>query len=172
MTMVYVLICVIAIVFLPRLDMALYPDVDLPVISVMVSCNDAGPEEVELQVTETMEDALQSLQNLDTMTSVSREGMSMVILQFDYGTDLDEASEDVNSITSMMSRRSLGWISTRHCQTMRKRPSRAHSAPQTGTSLNTSPGMTRMMRQTQHMYRESLILSRSSWIPPSWCSWI
>ena len=109
MTMVYVLICVICVVFLPRLDMALYPDVDLPVISVMVSCNDAGPEEVELQVTETMEDALQSLQNLDTMTSVSREGMSMVILQFDYGTDLDEASEDVNSITSMMSRRLPDW---------------------------------------------------------------
>ena len=109
MTMIYVLICVICVVFLPRLDMALYPDVDLPVISVMVSCNDAGPEEVELQVTETMEDALQSLQNLDTMTSVSREGMSMVILQFDYGTDLDEASEDVNSITSMMSRRLPDW---------------------------------------------------------------
>ncbi len=109
MTMVYVLICVICVVFLPRLDMALYPDVDLPVISVMVSCNDAGPEEVELQVTETMENALQSLQNLDTMTSISREGMSMVILQFDYGTDLDSASEDVNTITSMMSRRLPDW---------------------------------------------------------------
>ncbi len=109
MTMVYLLICVICIVFLPRLDLALYPDVDLPVISVMVSCNDAGPEEVELQVTETMEDALNSLQNLDTITSVSREGMSMVILQFDYGTDLDEAAEDVNSITSMMSRRLPDW---------------------------------------------------------------
>ena len=109
MTMVYVLICVICLVFLPRLDIALYPDVDLPVISVMVSCNDAGPEEVELQVTEMMEDALDSLQNLDTMTSVSREGMSMVILEFNYGTDLDDAAEDVNTITSMMSRRLPDW---------------------------------------------------------------
>ena len=109
MTMIYVLICVICLVFLPRLDIALYPDVDLPVISVMVSCNDAGPEEVELQVTEMMEDALDSLQNLDTMTSVSREGMSMVILEFNYGTDLDDAAEDVNTITSMMSRRLPDW---------------------------------------------------------------
>ena len=109
MTMVYVLICVIAIVFLPRLDMALYPDVDLPVISVSVNCNDAGPEEVELQVTEIMENSLDSLQNLDTMTSQSREGMAMVILQFDYGTDLDDASEDVNTIVSMLSRRLPDW---------------------------------------------------------------
>lgn len=109
MTMVYVLICVICVVFLPRLDIALYPEVDLPVISVMVRCEDAGPEEIELQVTERMEDALQSLQNLDTMTSVSREGMAMVILEFDYGTDLDEAADDVNTITSMLSRRLPDW---------------------------------------------------------------
>lgn len=109
MTMVYILICVICVVFLPRLDMALYPDVDLPVISVMVSCEDAGPEEIELQVTEIMENSLQSLQNLDTMTSVSREGMAMVILQFDYGTNLDEAADDVNTITSMLSRRLPDW---------------------------------------------------------------
>ena len=109
MTMVYVLICVICVVFLPRLDIALYPEVDLPVISVMVRCEDAGPEEIELQVTERMEDALQSLQNLDTMTSISREGMAMVILEFDYGTDLDEAADDVNTITSMLSRRLPDW---------------------------------------------------------------
>ena len=109
MTMVYVLISVIALVFLPRLDMALYPEVDMPVISVSVSCGDAGPEEVELQVTEIMEDSLDSLENLDTMTSISREGRSMVILEFDYGTDLDDAAEDVNTIVSMLSRRLPDW---------------------------------------------------------------
>ena len=109
MTMVYVLISVIALVFLPRLDMALYPDVDLPVISVSVSCGDAGPEEVELQVTEIMEDSLDSLENLDTMTSISREGRAMIILEFDYGTDLDDAAEDVNTIVSMLSRRLPDW---------------------------------------------------------------
>ena len=109
MTMVYVLICVICLVFLPRLDMALYPDVDLPVISVMVDCGDAGPEEVELQVTKTLEDSLNSLQNLDTMTSISQEGRSMIILEFDYGTDLDDAAEDVDTITSMLSRFLPDW---------------------------------------------------------------
>ena len=109
MTMVYVLISVIALVFLPRLDMALYPDIDMPVISVSVDCNDAGPEEVELQVTEIMEDALDSLENLDTMTSRSREGRASVILEFEYGTNLDDAAEDVNTIVSMLSRRLPDW---------------------------------------------------------------
>ena len=112
MTMTYILICVICVVFLPRLDMSLYPDVDLPVISVNIDCGDAGPEEIDLQVTDTMETALNSLQNLDTMTSTSREGRCSIILEFDYGTDLDDASEDVNTIVSMVTRRLPDWAET------------------------------------------------------------
>lgn len=109
MTMAYVLISVICIVFLPRLDLALYPSVDYPVISVNISCNDAGPEEIELQVTKVMEDALDSLSNLEEMTSQSREGRSSVTLEFKYGTDLDDAYNDVNAIASRMSRFLPDW---------------------------------------------------------------
>lgn len=112
MTMVYILISVIALVFLPRLDMALYPDIELPIISVIITCDDAGPEEIELQVTKVMEDALMSVENLDTMTSVSREGRANITLEFNYGTDLDDASEDVNSIVSRITRRLPDWADT------------------------------------------------------------
>ena len=109
MTMVYLLIAVIAVVFLPRLDIALYPSVEMPVVSVMVSCNDAGPEEVELQVAEVIEDAVGNIENLDTMTSVSREGSCYVILQFEYGTDLDEAQDEVQSAVTGITRRLPDW---------------------------------------------------------------
>ena len=109
MTMVYLLIAVIAVVFLPRLDIALYPSVEMPVVSVMVSCNDAGPEEVELQVAEVIEDAVGNIENLDTMTSVSREGSCYVILQFEYGTDLDEAQDEVQSAVTRITRRLPDW---------------------------------------------------------------
>ena len=112
MTMAYVLISVICLVFLPRLDMSLYPDVEMPVMSVVIDCNDAGPEEVDLQVTDAMEEALNSLQNLDTMTSISREGRCTIRLEFDYGTDLDDAAEDVNTIVSMRSRFLPDWAET------------------------------------------------------------
>ena len=107
--MVYLLIAVIAVVFLPRLDIALYPSVEMPVVSVMVSCNDAGPEEVELQVAEVIEDAVGNIENLDTMTSVSREGSCYVILQFEYGTDLDEAQDEVQSAVTRITRRLPDW---------------------------------------------------------------
>ncbi len=109
MTMIYVLICVICAVFLPRLDMALYPSVDFPLISVNVRCGDAGPEEIELQVAEPLEDRLDSLSNLETMTSRSREGRCNILLEFKYGTDLDDAYTDVNSIVSMASRFLPDW---------------------------------------------------------------
>ena len=109
MTMVYLLIAVIAIVFLPRLDIALYPSVEMPVVSVMVSCNDAGPEEVELQVAEVIEDAVGNIENLDTMTSVSSEGSCFVVLQFEYGTDIDEAQDSVQSAVTRITRALPDW---------------------------------------------------------------
>lgn len=109
MTMIYVLIAIIAAIFLTRLEIALYPETDMPVISVMVSCEDAGPELIEQQVTKTLEDSLSSLENLDTMTSMSSEGNAVIVLQFDYGTDLDEAEEDVSSIVTMLSRMLPDW---------------------------------------------------------------
>ena len=109
MTMVYLLIAVIAIVFLPRLDIALYPSVEMPVVSVMVRCNDAGPEEVELQVAEVIEDAVGNIENLDTMTSVSSEGSCFVVLQFEYGTDIDEAQDSVQSAVTRITRALPDW---------------------------------------------------------------
>ena len=109
MTMVYLLICVIALVFLPRLDIALYPQVDFPVISVIVNCNDAGPEEIEQQVAKELEDNLGSIENLDTMTTVSQEGMCYAILEFKYGTDLDDAQTDLTSLVTMVTRLLPDW---------------------------------------------------------------
>ncbi len=109
MTMIYLLIAVVAIVFLPRLDIALYPSVELPVVSVIVDCNDAGPEEVELQVAEILEDAVGNIENLDTMTSISREGSCFIVLQFNYGTDLDTAQDDVQNAVSRYSRALPDW---------------------------------------------------------------
>lgn len=65
MTMVYLLIMVVALVYLPRLDIALYPDIDLPVLSVMVDCGEAGPEEIEQQVARELENQIGSVENLN-----------------------------------------------------------------------------------------------------------
>ena len=109
MTMVYVLIAIIAAVYISQLDIALIPDTDLPVISVIVDCDDAGPELIEQQVARPLENALSSIENLEDITSMSSEGSCFVVLEFAYGTNLDDAEEDVNSSITMLTRSLPDW---------------------------------------------------------------
>ena len=109
MTMVYVLIAIIAAVYILQLDIALIPDTDLPVISVIVDCDDAGPELIEQQVARPLENALSSIENLEDITSMSSEGSCFVVLEFAYGTNLDDAEEDVNSSITMLTRSLPDW---------------------------------------------------------------
>ena len=112
MTMIYILIMVIAMVFLPRMEIALYPDIDMPVITVFVDCNDAGPEEIEQQVAKELEDRFSSLENLDEIMTISSDGTCMAILQYDYGTDLDDSERDLNSAITILSQILPSWTET------------------------------------------------------------
>ena len=103
MIMIYVVILLIALVYIPQMEIALYPNVEIPVISVIITCNDAGPDEIEQQVAKELESTLSSLENLDTIMTYSMEGYCMAILQYEYGTDLDDASEDLNTYITMLS---------------------------------------------------------------------
>ena len=112
MTMIYILIMVIAMVFLPRMEIALYPDIDLPVITVFVDCGDAGPEEIEQQVAKELEDRFSSLENLDQIMTISSDGSCMAILQYDFGTDLDDSERDLNSAITILSQILPDWTET------------------------------------------------------------
>ncbi|MDD3902644.1 MAG: efflux RND transporter permease subunit [Sphaerochaeta sp.] len=111
-SMVYILLLVIASLFVSDLDIALYPSVDMPVLSVMVSANDAGPEEIEQQVSKVLENSLGSLEGLESITSSSSTGRAMVMLEFAYGTDLDEATDDINSLLTRISNQLPDWAET------------------------------------------------------------
>ena len=110
MTMVYVLIAIIAVVYLMNIEIALYPETDMPMISVMTSCDGADSELVEQQVTRQLEDALASVENMDSMTSMSTSDSSIVLLEFDYGSDLDEAEDDIDAAITMVSRMLPDWV--------------------------------------------------------------
>lgn len=112
MTMVYILIAVIAAVFISSIDLALYPSVDMPVLSVMINCDDAGPEEIEQQVAKPLETSLSSVENIKNITSRSSNGNCMIMLEFEYGTDLDEAKSNIQSIITRSSRSLPSWAST------------------------------------------------------------
>ncbi len=111
-SMVYLLIAVISLVLIPGLDTALYPSVEMPIISVMVSCGDYGPEEIEQQVATVLEDQLYTIEGLSDITSRISSGNAMIMMEFEYGTDLDEAEDSVSSAISRVSRSLPSWAET------------------------------------------------------------
>lgn len=111
-SMIYLLLLLISLLFLKNLDIALYPSVEMPVLSVMVETGDAGPEEVEQQVTKIIENTVGSLESLESITSQSSDGRSMVMLEFAYGTDLDEAASSLESLLSRVTRQLPSWAET------------------------------------------------------------
>ena len=78
-----------------NLPIDLYPEVNPPYLALFTSYAGAGPEEVERSVTRILEATLSGVSGLETITSSSSTGFSMVLMQFTYGTDLAEASLSV-----------------------------------------------------------------------------
>jgi HAE1 family hydrophobic/amphiphilic exporter-1 len=78
-----------------RLGVDKFPDVDFPMVLVTTELPGAAPEEVESEVTDKIEAAVNTVSGIDTLTSVSSEGMSMVQVMFDLEKDGDVAAQEV-----------------------------------------------------------------------------
>ncbi|MDE2662075.1 MAG: efflux RND transporter permease subunit [Gemmatimonadota bacterium] len=90
--MLYVGIAVLGVVSFLRLPIDLLPDVAFPTLSVWTTYSDAGPAEVERFITEPIEQQLYSIPGARRISSRSREGQSLVQLQFAWGTDMEFAT--------------------------------------------------------------------------------
>ena len=78
-----------------NLPVDMYPDMDIPYIIVYTSYSNTGPEEIEQSVTRTLESSLSGVSGLKKMQSSSSNGNSLVILEFEYGTNLDAATGEI-----------------------------------------------------------------------------
>ena len=92
---VFVLIAVMGLFTFKRVEVNLWPEMKEPYLMVYASYENAGPQSVENAVTKVIEDGLISVSNLKKMTSVSAEGSSQITLEFNYGTNLDSATNEV-----------------------------------------------------------------------------
>lgn len=93
--MITLMVFIAGIVSYFNLDQALMPDVDLPIAVVATTYVGASPEEIENLISKPLEEGLGSISNVDTITSVSSANVSMVVLQFVDGTDIDMAAVDM-----------------------------------------------------------------------------
>ena len=96
----FALLGVFALVQLPIDNL---PDVESNTIMVMSSYPGASAEDVENNLTKILENSLNGVPNLKDLTSNSRENISILTLEFEYGTDIDEATNDVRDKLDMIS---------------------------------------------------------------------
>ena len=83
------------VVSFTRMSIDLMPKMELPIMAVMTNYDGAGPEEVEERVTKPLESSMASISGMSGITSISSAGNSVVMIMFDYGTNLDSATNDV-----------------------------------------------------------------------------
>ncbi len=77
------------------IGMALYPDVDMPIVTVTVVYEGASPETVETEVTEVVEESLSTISGIKSMRSETSEGVAQVFLEFELERDINIAAQDV-----------------------------------------------------------------------------
>ena len=96
-TMVFLGVMILGAVSFSRLQVDLLPEIDFPSLSVTTAYEGAGPEEIETLITRPIEEAIGTVEGIDSIESFSAEGRSRVALRFVWGTDLDSALNDVRA---------------------------------------------------------------------------
>jgi hydrophobic/amphiphilic exporter-1 (mainly G- bacteria), HAE1 family len=93
--MAALIIIIIGLISLWRLSIDLMPDITYPTLSISTVYSNASPEEIEELITRPLEEAVSAVPGVEQVTSVSSEGQSSVRVTFTWGTQLDEAANDL-----------------------------------------------------------------------------
>lgn len=99
--MAFVMVVIFGIMSFTSLPLALIPDIEIP-MAIVFTTYQAGPEEIENLVTKPIESACASVSGMDEITSTSSENVSMVMVSFADGTDLDEATTSLREKVDMI----------------------------------------------------------------------
>ncbi|MDD5839679.1 MAG: efflux RND transporter permease subunit [Bacteroidales bacterium] len=99
----FVTVVILGLFSLSKLPIDLYPDIDTNTIMVMTTYQGASASDIEQNVTRPLENVLNSVSNLKHITSKSRENISVITLEFEYGYDIDVLTNDVRDKLDMVS---------------------------------------------------------------------
>ncbi len=99
-SMVISALIVFGIVSYRALGIDLFPKIDFPIVTVTAVLPGADPETVETDVTERLEEALNTIGGIKSLRSTSSEGVSIIVIEFDLERDVDAAAQDVRDKVS------------------------------------------------------------------------
>ncbi len=102
-SLIFIGIVLIGIMFYRQLPVDLLPELDVNMASVMTAYPGAGAEDVETNVTRPLENVLNSTENIKQVTSTSKDGISVIILEFNWGTDMNNIMNDIRDKLDLIS---------------------------------------------------------------------
>ncbi len=102
-TLVYVAFAILGLFALSKTSIALFPEFDSNVIMVMSSYPGTSAQDIETNLTKVLENTINGVSHLKDMTSQSRENISLITLEFEYGVDIEAATNDVRDKLDMVS---------------------------------------------------------------------
>lgn len=98
----FVAVAILGLFSLSKLPIDLYPDVETNTIMVMTSYAGASAQDIEQNVTRPLENALNAVNDLKHISSKSRENISVITLEFEFGKDIDVLTNDVRDKLDMV----------------------------------------------------------------------
>ncbi|MCM8792571.1 MAG: efflux RND transporter permease subunit, partial [Candidatus Omnitrophica bacterium] len=93
--MIFVALVLLGFISWSKLPQELFPPITYPMITVVTSYENAAPEEIESLITKIIEEAVGTVNNVKRISSISKEGLSLVMAEFNWGTNMDFAALNV-----------------------------------------------------------------------------
>jgi len=104
-TMVILGLVVLGIVSYPRIGIDLFPKVDFPIINIQTTLKGASPEIMDIDVTDKIEESINTINGVKTIVSTSIEGVSLISVEFVLEKNIDIAAQEVREKISLVRRK-------------------------------------------------------------------
>ncbi|MBQ6083423.1 MAG: efflux RND transporter permease subunit [Bacteroidales bacterium] len=101
-SLVFITVAILGVFALSKLSINLFPDMGTNSIMVMTSYSGASAEDIETNITKTLENTLNGVSDLKHLSSSSKENVSIITLQFEYGIDIEDATNNVRDKLDMV----------------------------------------------------------------------
>lgn len=100
--LIFIGVAILGLFSLTRLPVDLFPDIEVNSLTIITAYPGASASDIEINVTRPIENTLNTAENLKKITSQSKDNMSLVTLEFNYGTDINVATNDVRDKIDMV----------------------------------------------------------------------
>ena len=99
--LIFIAVVVLWLFSYTKLSVDLYPEIELNMATVMTTYSGASAADIETNVTKRLETALSTVSDLKKISSNSKDNISLITIEFEYGTNMDEAVNDIRSVLDM-----------------------------------------------------------------------